>query len=164
MNIYPVTTLLNGRIALAPCPKGGEALEGEISFLRQNGYRLVISMLTPEEQQQHGLTEEQAICERHHIGYLNYPIRDEVADSDEATLAFVHKVRQQIEQLADEENILFHCRGGVGRSSMMIALVLANDELPVGDIFAQLTKARGETTPESTEQLQWVSTLSAQSF
>ncbi len=42
---------------------------------------------------------------------------------------------------------------------MMIALVMANDELPVDKIFALLTEARGETTPESLVQWLWVKQL-----
>ncbi len=159
MKIYPVANLFNGRIALSPHPQGAEKLDSEINFLQRQGYRLVVSMLTPEEQQKHQLTQEKAICESYQISYLNYPIRDEIADSDEETIAFVQRVKRHIDKLTDKDKILFHCRGGVGRSSIMIALVVASDEWPVDKIFALLTEARGETTPESLVQRLWVKQL-----
>ncbi len=79
MKIYPIPQLFNGRIALSPCPQGAEKLDSEINFLKQQGYRLVVSMLTQEEQQKHQLMQEQTICENYQIDYLNYPIRDEIA-------------------------------------------------------------------------------------
>ncbi len=156
MKIYPINDLFNARIALAPCPLGNEKLANEIKSLQQQNYKLVISMLTDEEQEKHGLTAESEQCAIHAITYLNYPIRDEVANSDNATLEFVAKVVTHIKQLANNDKILFHCRGGVGRSSMMIALVMASFGYDVDEVFAKITHARGEQAPESDEQLHWV--------
>ncbi len=156
MEIYPIPNLFNSRIALAPCPLGDEKLADEIKSLQQQNYKLVISMLTAEEQEKHGLTAESEQCVIHGITYLNYPIRDEVADSDNATLEFLAKVVTHIKQLANDDKILFHCRGGVGRSSMVIALVMASFGHDVDEVFAKITHARDEQAPESDEQLYWV--------
>ncbi len=156
MEIYPIPNLFNSLIALAPCPLGNEKLADEIKSLQQQNYKLVISMLTDEEQEKHGLTAESEQCAIHGITYLNYPIRDEVADSDSATIEFVVKVVTHIKQLPNDDKILFHCRGGVGRSSMMIALVMANFGHDVDEVLAKVTHVRGEQAPESDEQLHWV--------
>ncbi len=161
MEIYPIPNLFNSCIALAPCPLGNEKLADEIKSLQQQNYKLVISMLTVEEQEKHGLTAESKQCAIHGITYLNYPIRDEVADSDSATIDFVDKVVTHIKQLANDDKILFHCRGGVGRSSMMIALVMASFGYDVDEVFAKITHARGEHAPETKNQLQWVKKLAS---
>ncbi len=161
MNIYPINDLFNGRIALSPCPLGNEKLADEIQLLQQQNYKLVISMLTVEEQVKHGLTAEFEQCAIHGISYLNYPIKDEIADNDKKTLEFVKKAIAEIQQLANHEKILFHCRGGVGRSSMMIALVMASFGYDVNEIFTKITHARGEQAPETKNQLQWVKKLAS---
>ncbi len=159
MNIYPINDLFNGRIALSPCPLGDEKLADEIKSLQQKNYKLIISMLTAEEQEKHGLTAEYEQCVINNIVYLNYPIKDEIADNDKKTLEFVTKVIAEIQQLTNNEKILFHCRGGVGRSSMMIALVMASFGYDVNEVFAKITHARGEQAPETKNQLQWVKKL-----
>lgn len=164
MKTYTIPDLFDGRISLSPCPQGTEGeeqLDSEIKSLQQQGYQLVISMLTNEEQEKHCLTAESNLCAKYAIQYLNFPIRDEVADSDEKTIQFVTKVVRKIKGLAKNERVLFHCRGGVGRSSMMIALVMARLGYDVDEIFTRITQARGEQAPESEEQLNWVKKLSA---
>lgn len=162
MKIYSIEELYDGRMAIAPCPLGNEVLDKQIQSLQQRSYALVVSMLTREEQEKHGLNKESDICANHGIAYLNYPIRNEVAESDISTIAFVNKVADLIEALSKDKKVLFHCRGGVGRSSMMLTLVLARlspNFYDVDDVFAKITQARGEQTPESDEQLVWVKRL-----
>ncbi len=161
MKIYPVKELFDGKIALSPCPQGHEKLASEIQTLKNANYKLVISMLTPEEQVKHGLTREQAICTAQGITYLNFPIRDEIADSDSETMRFIQLVSSELQQTLSDENtkVLFHCRGGVGRSSMLIALVMAQFGYDVEQVFQWITLARGETAPESNAQLEWVKKL-----
>ncbi len=160
MKTYPIHDLFNGRISLSPCPLGHERLVDEIKSLKEQNYKLVISMLTAEEQEKHGLIAEFKQCTMNNIVYLNYPIKDEIADNDKKTLEFVTKVVAEIQQLANNEKILFHCLGGVGRSSMMIALVMASFGYDVDEIFAKITHARGEQAPETNNQFQWVKKLS----
>lgn len=159
MKIFPIPDLFDGRVAISPCPKGGEDLDNEIHFLQQQGYRLVVSMLSVEEQEVHRLMQEGKVCSEYAIQYLNFPIYGEVSDNDEQTLAFVKQVKTQINELVETDKVLFHCRGGVGRSSMIIALVIANEQLSIDEVFAKITLARGEKAPESDTQRQWVKGL-----
>lgn len=162
MNIYPIAGLLNNNFAIAPCPKGNDMLANEIISLKNQGYDIVVSMLTAQEQELHGLKEEKAICEANGIRYINYPIRDEVAENDDATIEFVRKLKEIFDDCYEPQTkVLFHCRGGVGRSSMMLALTMANYGINVDDIFEKISRARGEDTPETTYQLKWVKELAS---
>ncbi|WP_461534931.1 protein-tyrosine phosphatase family protein [Spongorhabdus nitratireducens] len=140
-----------------PHPRGGELLSSEISRLKQLGFEAVISMLTPEEQQALNLLDEAACCEAAGLVYLNFPIRDEVADSDLATCRFI----DQLEQLQQHKHkIVFHCRGGVGRSSMILSLLAARLGVKPEHSFELISRSRGEQAPESEYQKQWVIKLS----
>ncbi len=72
MKIFVVNGLCDSKYALSPHPRGNEELEGEIRILKEHGYTLVVSMLTPEEQASLGLQHEQATCSRLGLQYLNY--------------------------------------------------------------------------------------------
>lgn len=156
MKIYPINDLFDGRFALAPHPKGGDMLNSEILDIKKAGYSLLVSMLTAEEQESLQLTEEKALCNSNGLSFLNYPIRDEVADSDDATIEFVELVCTELNK---HKKVLIHCRGGVGRSSMIIALVLARKGIPLEQVFTSISQARGEKTPESDFQYSWVEQL-----
>ncbi|MGY0216571.1 protein-tyrosine phosphatase family protein [Endozoicomonadaceae bacterium StTr2] len=156
--IYTITGLCNDRFSIMPHPRGGELLSSEISRLKQLGFEAVISMLTPEEQQALNLLDEAACCEAAGLVYLNFPIRDEVADSDLATCRFI----DQLEQLQQHKHkIVFHCRGGVGRSSMILSLLAARLGVKPEQSFELISHSRGERAPESENQKQWVIKLAA---
>jgi protein-tyrosine phosphatase len=140
-----------------PHPKGGEQLEKNIKEVKEQGYEAVISMLTQKEQSELCLDGEKAICEKYDISYFNYPIRDEVADSDIETLKFIDALENLQKQ---KSKIVFHCRGGVGRSSMILSLLAARLGVTPQDSFELITKSRGELAPESAAQKQWVIKLS----
>ena len=155
--IYEIKNLCNERFSIMPHPKGGEQLEKSIKEIKKQGYEVVISMLTQQEQSELRLDSEKAICEKYGISYFNYPIRDEVADSDVETLKFIDILENVQKQ---KRKIVFHCRGGVGRSSMVLSLLAARLGVTPQDSFELITKSRGELTPESEAQKQWVIKLS----
>jgi len=152
---FPVIGLLDDQIALSPAPRA-DYLQQEIARWYAEGYRTVVSMLTDQECQRHGLVDEQSQVLAQGMRFYRFAIRDEVAASDTQMLSF-------IEQLADEkvleQKLLVHCRGGVGRSSMLIALLAARHGITTDSSFALISQARGEQAPESEVQSNWVKQL-----
>ena len=156
-HIYEIAGLCENRFSIMSHPQGGDHLDSEIQKLKIEGFGAIVSMLTLQEQEELGLLKERWYCEAYDIIYMNFPIRDEVAESDQDTIKFI----ETLESLQKEkEKILFHCRGGVGRSSMILSLLAAKLGVPTGESFGLISKSRGEIAPESTHQKNWVTKLS----
>lgn len=154
--IYNINGLYDGQFSLMPHPGGGAALADEAGNWKANGVDIVISMLTLEEQRDLDLLEEGLLCQRYGITFLNYPIRDEVADSIDKTVEFIDVLEGF---LSRKNHFLFHCRGGVGRSSMMLTLLAGRLGVRADKSFELISKSRGEEAPESQYQKQWINSI-----
>ncbi|MAM56414.1 MAG: hypothetical protein CMN25_03680 [Salinicola sp.] len=156
-SIYKIEGLCDDRFSIMPHPQGGQLLEQSVEEIKLSGYEVVVSMLTRGEQIELELLAEEEVCQNKGILYLNFPIRDEVADSDTEVMQFIDSlaVLQQ-----EKRKIVFHCRGGVGRSSMMLSLLAARLGVEPEASFELITISRGEQAPETESQRQWVTRLS----
>ncbi len=140
-----------------PPLQGGQLLEQSIEEIKLTGYEVLISMLTREEQAELELLAEGEVCQNKRILYLNFPIRNEVADSDREVMEFIDSLALLQEK---KRKIVFHCRGGVGRSSMMLSLLAVRLGVEPEVSFELITKSRGKKAPETAFQRQWVERLS----
>jgi protein-tyrosine phosphatase len=120
--IYWITQAEPHRIAIVARSRGDDWLEAEIENLSRNGIEVLVSMLTPEECKELGLTEEERLCNHFGIRFFNVPVADRSLPDENAIL-------QPLEILVNHvklrRGVGFHCRAGMGRSSMLAALVLA---------------------------------------
>jgi hypothetical protein len=76
MTSYLIKGPWPGELAIIPRPRGGDWLEDEVRSLRQDGFQIVVSMLTREEAEELDLTQEDAIVRDHGLQFLNYPVPD----------------------------------------------------------------------------------------
>lgn len=74
--VFWIPTPAPGRVGIMARPRGHDWLEDEIAGLARQDVSALISLLTPAEQHELGLTEEGAICARQQIAYLSLPIGD----------------------------------------------------------------------------------------
>lgn len=155
-SIYKIEGLCDNQFAIMPHPQGGDFLEQSIEEIKLTGYESVVSMLTSEEQTELELLAEGDICQNKGILYLNFPIRDEVADSDREVVQFIDSLALLQEK---KKKMVFHCRGGVGRSSMILGLLAAKLGVEPETSFELITRSRGEQAPETEFQRQWVTRL-----
>ena len=49
MLIYQIQGPWRGRLAIVPRPRGGEWLDDDVRALKEQGFDLVVSLLTPDE-------------------------------------------------------------------------------------------------------------------
>lgn len=156
-SIYKIEGVCDDQFAIMPHPQGGDFLEQSIEEIKLAGYEIVVSMLTSEEQVELELLAEEEVCQDKGVLYLNFPIRDEMADSDTDVMQFIGSLAL-LQQ--EKRKIVFHCRGGVDRSSMMLSLLAARLGVEPGNSFELITQSRGKKAPETEFQRQWVTRLS----
>lgn len=155
--LYTVEALNPGKLSLMARPRGGEWLIDEVEALHAAGVDVLVSLLTPEEISELGLSEEAALCQEQGICYLSFPIQDRHIPSVRAdALAFLERLSAL---LRGGQHIAIHCRMGIGRSALMAAgLLVLNGDTPQ-HAFEALSTARGQPVPETDGQRAWVVSL-----
>jgi protein-tyrosine phosphatase len=157
MTSYLIEGPWPGKLAIIPRPRGGDWLEDEVRALRDEGFQTVVSMLTPEETEELGLTHESAIVRDHGLQFHNYPVPDlGVPGSRESAKEFIETLHRDL--LAGQK-IAVHCRGSIGRSGLVVSSLLVLSGIDPAEAFRQVSNARGVSAPETAEQREWVVTL-----
>lgn len=160
MTSYPIEGPWPGGLAIVPRPRGGDWLEDEVRALRNEGFDVVVSLLTREEVDELSLLREAELMRTYGLKFCNYPIRDlGVPDSRESFRRFLEGLQ---EDLQAGKKIAVHCRGSIGRSGLVVASVLVMSGIDPEQAFIQVTAARGFSAPETEEQKEWVRTLATE--
>ena len=151
--IYSVAVSGGSKIGVMARPSGGHRLQDEIRSIRDQGFSVLVSLLTDAEQKELELEAEGGSSENVGITFVRLPIEDmRVPALDEQTVAVVAKLR---EFRSAGSSIAIHCRAGIGRSPMIAACVMLSRSCNVTSAFHQLSAARGMKVPETPEQREW---------
>jgi protein-tyrosine phosphatase len=143
-----------GKLALAARPRGGDWLEDEIANWRRNGVNTILSLLTPDEQEDLDITAEGAQAKANGMRFLSFPIRDRQVPESEGKLATALETLET--ELAAGRNVVVHCRQGIGRTGLVAACLLLTKGLDAETAVKQLSAARGLSIPETSEQRHWI--------
>ena len=146
-----------GRLAVATRPRGGDWLEDEASGWRRAGLDMVVSLLEQEEAAQLDLVHEGEAAQSRSIGFISFPIPDRGVPP--SMLAGRSLLRSIAGALDDGKSVAVHCRQGIGRSGLIAAGVLVFGGTDVDQAIEVVSAARGQTVPETPEQLQWIRQL-----
>jgi protein-tyrosine phosphatase len=139
---------------MAARPRGDDWLEDEIAGWRREGIDLVFSLLTSEEENDLGLSNEAREVKARGMQFVSFPIPDrEVPDSDAKVAAALEKLDAD---LSAGKNVLVHCRQGVGRTGLIAAGLLVMKGLPPEAAVKSLSAARGFSIPETVAQRRWI--------
>ncbi len=144
-----------GKLAVGPCPKR-DNVGADLSMLRQQGYDVVVSMLTADDKQRLGLSEEERLCRAYGMEYLNLPVPDQSPPPEnESAVAFFKDLR---DRYLRGQYIYVHCMHGLGRAPSAVAGVLVLMGMDTEEAYRVVEQARGviQVTPG---QWEWVDDL-----
>lgn len=157
MKSYPIKGPWPGELAIIPRPRGGDWLDDEVRALKDEGFEIVVSLLTQEENEELGLSQEAAFVRNHGLQFLNLSIPDlGVPGSRETAREFLEMLYKE---LIAGRKIAVHCRGSIGRSGLIASSLLVLSGIDPTEAFRHVTAARGLSAPETDEQKDWVVTL-----
>ena len=151
--IFSVAGIGDSRIGVMPRPRGGDWLGGDLRSAREQGFSVIVSLLTDDEQRELKLQHECTLCGDLGLTFRRWPITDlSVPELNDETIAFLAGIRQLY---AAGNSIAIHCRAGMGRSPMIAACVMLSPNCSAHVAFHKLSGARGFTVPETPEQREW---------
>ncbi len=145
---------LNENLGIMSRPLGGDDLMEEINYWKKLEVNTVISFLTDEENEELGLEYERMDCRKEGFDFIKFPIENhQVPDSFLKTKELVSNLIDKINQ---NNKVLMHCRGGIGRVSIISASVLSIlQNVSVKQSFENISKIRGLDVPDTDEQIVW---------
>ena len=144
---------INSQLAIVPRPRGGDWLDDEMLALREVGIDLVVSMIEQPEAAELGLAGEEEASTRAGMAFINFPIQDRGVPDLQKFDQFLANLEKQ---LADSKRIGVHCRGCIGRASVVAASLLMRSGISAADAWSQVEIARDAPVPDTLEQLEWV--------
>ena len=145
---------LNENFGIMSRPLGGDDLMEEIKYWKKLEVNIVVSFLTDEENEELGLEYERMDCRKEGFDFIKFPIDNhQVPDSYLKTKELVNSLIDKINQ---NNKILMHCRGGIGRVSIISASILSIlQNVSVKQSFENISKIRGLDVPDTDEQIVW---------
>ena len=142
------------RLAIVACPRGGDWLETDLAKLKQGGIEILVSLLTPEEAVDLGLTAEGDLANQAGIEFISYPIPDRTTPAGEES--FRRLVARLVDAVSVGKHVGAHCRGCIGRATVTTAAVLIQLGLRPAEALALIEEARGCQVPDTAKQLSWI--------
>jgi protein-tyrosine phosphatase len=138
------------------CPRGGDWLADEVESLRRDGISVIVSALTESEVAERQLTAEPKLATQAGLTYISFPIPDRGVPTAAGATDLVSRLE---ERLAAGRFIVVHCRAGIGRSSLIVAIVLVREGVSPTDAWQRIGTARGLPVPDTEEQRTWLATF-----
>lgn len=153
-DIYWIEAGQPGRLAIVTRPRGADWLEQDLNGLRRGGIDVLVSLLEPWEAGELGLSSEGALAEEAGMRFLSYPIPDRCTPGD------LEGFRQFVSELADRvqagQSVGAHCRGCIGRSTVLIASVMIALGAEPGAALGAIERSRGCIVPDTGDQREWI--------
>ncbi len=157
--IYRIDGPWVGRLAISARPRGGDWLDEELSAWRRAGIDVIVSLLEPNEAADLDLSHERTSSEAHGIEFFSLPIVDRGAPAPGADVQPL--IGELDRRLSCGENIVVHCRQGIGRAALLaIALLIERGHKP-SDAIALVSVARRAPVPETADQRAWLESFAA---
>ncbi len=145
---------LNDNLGIMSRPLGGDDLLEEIEHWKKLEINTIVSFLTDEENEELGLEYERMDCRKEGFEFIKFPIEDrQVPDSFLKTKDLVNIL---VHKINEKQKVLMHCRGGIGRVSIVASCVFAVlNKISIKESFNQISNIRGLVVPDTDEQILW---------
>jgi protein-tyrosine phosphatase len=146
-----------GHLSTMARPQGGDRLAGVMRDLAAAGVSILVSMLSDAEMAELDLADESGAAAAAGIAFYRLPTPDFDVPDRSAALELAANL---LSRLCDGASVAVHCRGGIGRSSILAAAVLILEGARPADAMDLISAARGMRVPETASQRGFIASLS----
>lgn len=152
MEIWPIDGPWPGKLAICSRPRAGWFLDDDLRQLRDSGYSILISALTPEEVVRAELQRVPELCRALGFEFAHFPVGNlQVAPREHAH----PRLLSWGERLAAGDGIAVHCWASAGRGPTLAAALLMLAGLDAETSWARIESSRGRAVPDTLEQRDW---------
>ena len=142
------------QLAIVLRPRGGDGLAADLQVVRNEGVHVLVSLLTPEDNEDLDLADEGRIAEQLGIRFISYPITDREIPTDLA--GFRRLIAELRDLVRSGHRIGAHCRGCIGRATVLLSSVMIALGWDAEAALRVIQKARGCPVPDTAAQLEWI--------
>lgn len=141
-------------LAIVLRPRGDDWLENDLQRIHMAGILTIVSTIENWEARTLGLEQESDMAERMGMRFISYPMQDRSTPNDREDFAdFVSMLAKRLET---GEKIGVHCRGCIGRSTVVAASTLIKLGWSADRALDEIERARGCSVPDTEEQRDWI--------
>ena len=152
--IYWLGTRPKVKMAVVSCPRGDDKLKSDLLELKNGGIETIVSLLEQDEAAWMGLSDEGPLAKHAGMNFISFPIPDaNVPMEPQKFQSFVVELARRV---LDGETIGVHCRGCIGRATLLTACTLIQMGFTAGTALAAIEAARGCAVPDTLEQERWI--------
>ena len=141
-------------LAIVMRPRGDDWLQDELRRMKRGGIQTLVSTLETWEARELGLASEGSVAEEIGVHFLSYPIKDRTTPPQKKEFNIF--VQNLAERLRAGETIGVHCRGCIGRSTVVTASTLIKLGWSAKRALDSIEAARGCSIPDTDEQRDWI--------
>jgi len=152
--IYWLGTRPKVKLAVVSCPRGDSKLKLDLFELKSGGIDTIVSLLEEDEAAWLGLSDERPLAEDAGMKFISFPIPDANVPMD--PMKFQRFVADLASRVIAGETIGIHCRGCIGRSTLLTACTLIQLGFTADTALAAIQAARGCAVPDTLEQERWI--------
>lgn len=154
--LYPITCGGSGRLWTMAAPEGGERLVDQVGALHRAGVTTLVSLLDEREAAGLDLADEGVTAGRTGLRFVQLPTSDFGVPERSAALTVARELRNE---LLAGGGVAIHCRAGIGRSSLLAAVVLRLEGVRPAEAWVVIGRARGVRVPETQAQRDFLDEL-----
>lgn len=115
------------KLIFTPCPGTKEqGLAESLSTLKAAGTQMLLTLMFDDEMARNDVSDMAAQCVSQHITWVQLPILDDAAPGAEFEASWLANKAQILAVLNRQGTIAVHCKGGSGRTGLVIGLILAS--------------------------------------
>jgi ADP-ribosyl-[dinitrogen reductase] hydrolase len=150
-----------GKVGMTHCPgrnhidtlgrRWNGDLAADLTSIEAWGARALVSLIEAQEFACLGVPDLAIQIRRSHLDWYHLPIRDMCAPDDDFARAWAKYGTPILQYLQDEEKIVVHCAGGLGRTGTVVARLLIDFGKSPVEAIETVRRARPGTI-ESTAQ------------
>lgn len=132
-----------GSLILTPCPGLKETSVAEaLKDLKAAGASALVTLMPEEELEAQGVDALPSLCAEQQLEWFHLPIADEQIPLADFDGAWAHSHRR-LQQLLDQgRSVAIHCKGGSGRTGLIVARLLMERGLSRDQAVAQVQALR----------------------